>query len=162
MKFPELLIDLMPQSTSEDAERQTKHHERLFVENRRRDRAREQNPVLNERIAFFWHGILSTYRPEESGFRVAIGPKLIPTRWGIVRFKMEQVPCGMIAVPSADLWAFVQERGRHGPIEVDVLFIGRLMRPESIIYDLSHEGTGEGVIMPVLHIEHVEYLLTSG
>lgn len=135
-------------------------YDRLFAENRQRDRARGINSLLNERIAFFWYGILSTYRSEESGFSVAIGPKLIPTRWGIVRFKMELVPCGMIAVPSANVRTFLHKRAsRNDPIEVDVLFIGRLMPGESIIYDMSHENTGEGVIMPVVRVERVEYLL---
>jgi hypothetical protein len=68
------------------------HDERLFALNRERDRLREGHDGLGSRLTFLWSGELSTYDSESGGFHVAIGPKLIPTRWGVVRFKPENVP----------------------------------------------------------------------
>jgi hypothetical protein len=134
--------------------------ERLFVENRQRDHARQKNPVLSQRIAFLWYGQLSTYRPEYSGFVVAIGSELISTSWGKVRFKAEQLPLEMIAVPPPEWLPVLRERisaGEH--MEIGVLFIGHLVPEEAVIYDFSHESPGEGMIMPMVRVEQVEYLL---
>ena len=45
------------------------------------------------------------------------------------------------------------------PVEIEVVMTGRLIPDESIIYDFSHEEEGQGVIMPVVRIEQVDYVL---
>ena len=62
------------------------HDESLFALNRERDALREGHEGLTTRLTFIWSGELSAYDSESGGYRVAIGPKLIPTRWGVVRF----------------------------------------------------------------------------
>jgi hypothetical protein len=36
---------------------------------------------------------------------------------------------------------------------------GHLIPEESVIYDFSHEEEGQGLIMPVVRVEHVQYFL---
>lgn len=57
------------------------HDERLFALNRERDGLREGSDGLTSRLMFLWSGELATYDSERGGFHVAVGPKLIPTRW---------------------------------------------------------------------------------
>ena len=67
------------------------HDDRLFALNRERDAKRERNPALSKQIAFTWTGTLSRYDPARGGFPVALGPNFIKTKWGIVRFKPEEI-----------------------------------------------------------------------
>jgi len=136
------------------------HDERLFALNRERDRLREGHDGLTNRLMFLWAGELSTYDAERSGFHVAIGPKLIPTRWGLVRFKPENLPSNFVAVPPRTLNESLQKRVRNGErIEIDVALTGRLLPDESIIYDFAHDESGQGMVMPVVRVERVGYIL---
>ncbi len=135
------------------------HDERLFELNRERDRRREGNPVLRQRVTFVWPGELSGYEPESGGFRVAIGPKVHPTRWGWVRFKADGLPSNLVAIPPADRREPLRRKVANGEkVEIEVAMTGRLIPEESIIYDFAHEEEGRGLIMPVVRIEQVEYL----
>ena len=134
--------------------------ERLFVLNRARDEAREGHRLLRQRIAFLWSGILRKYVREFHGFSVAIGPEFTPTQWGMVRFKPIGLPDNMIAVPSPTLRSALQNQLDDGEeIEIKILFIGRLIPNESVMYAFSHDQPGQGLIMPVIQIEEVQYFL---
>jgi hypothetical protein len=136
------------------------HDERLFALNRERDRRREGHDGLTRRLTFLWSGELSSYDFERGGFYVAIGPKLIPTRWGLVRFKPESLPSNLVAVPPSMLKESLQKRACKGDrIEIDVAITGRLLPDESIIYDFAHDEPGQGMVMPVVRIEQMEYIL---
>lgn len=135
------------------------HDERLFALNRERDQARAGKAELGQRITFLWPGELSRYS-EEQGFRVAIGPKVIPTRWGDVRFKPDLLCSDLVIRPNPELADVLRARRARGErIEVVVVMTGRLVREESIIYDFAHEEPGRGMVMPVVQIERVDYLL---
>lgn len=134
--------------------------DRLFEENRARDRLRAGSPALARRIAFVWEGVMTGYDPETGGFRLAVGPKVIPTAWGDVRFKPYGLPGGLIAVPSAGLREQLRARRAGGEtVEVDLILTGRLIPEESIIYDFAHEQKGRGMVMPVVHVERIDYFL---
>jgi len=136
------------------------HDERLFAVNRERDRLREGNDALTRQVTFLWLGELSTYDAERGGFHVAVGPKLIPTRWGVVRFKPDNLPSNLVAVPLPMLSESLQNSVSKGErIEIDVAITGRLLPDESIIYDFAHEEPGQGMVMPVARVERVDYLL---
>lgn len=138
-----------------------RHDERLFALNRERDRVRAGRPALAERITFLWEGVLSTYVPEKASFLVAIGPEVIVTRWGLVRFKPESLPAELLAVPPPDfkepLLARVS-RGEH--VKVLVAMTGRLVSDEALIYDFAHEEPGRGMVMPMVQVERIDYLMT--
>ena len=135
------------------------HDERLFALNRERDALREGHEGLTTRLTFIWSGELS-YDVEIGGFRVAIGPKLIPTHWGVVRFKPDNLPSNLVAVPSPALAESLRARISNGErIEIDVAITGRLLPEESIIYDFAHDERGQGMVMPVVRVERVDYLL---
>ena len=134
------------------------HGQRLFAFNRARDEARESHSLLGQRIAFLWSGILRKYVPEYQGFTVAMGPELTTTNWGIVRFKPIGLPDEMIAVPSLSLRTTLQgQLDRGEQIEIKILFAGRLIQDESVMYAFSHDGSGDGMIMPVVRVEEVLY-----
>ncbi len=138
------------------------HGDRLFLVNRNRDRLREGNPALQQRVAFVWEGIVSGYDPTTGGFRLAIGPKVIPTKWGQVRFKPYGLPSGLVAVPSPSLRKRLRDRKARGEsIDVDLILTGRLTPEESIIYDFAHEEPGQGMVMPVVQVERVDYFLAD-
>ena len=65
------------------------------------DTARKGHPLLSQRVAFWWSGVLGEYRETHRGFSVVMGPKFTRTAWGLVRFKPLQLPHEMVAVPSA-------------------------------------------------------------
>ncbi len=135
--------------------------DRLFDVNRQRDRLRDGKPVLTQRVAFVWEGILSGYDRFTGGFRVAIGPKVIPTGWGYVRFKPSGLPSGLVAVPPPGLRERLRKKKASAKvIGVDLLLTGRLIPEESIIYDFAHEDPGQGMVMPVVQVEHIDYFLT--
>ena len=138
------------------------HDDRLFALNRERDAKRTGNSALTQLITFVWFGELSRYDAEAGGFRVALGPKLTPTRWGIVRFKYENFQGDLVAKASATLRDKLEQRFVRGEsVDVTVAMTGRLIPDESVLYDFSHDQEGLGVIMPVVKIERLDYLLTN-
>jgi hypothetical protein len=135
------------------------HDERLFALNRARDRTRlTEGPMTL--LTFLWSGELSEYNPRSGGFSVAVGPKVVETQWGLVRFKPDGLPSNLLAVPPPSLRKTLQERVERGDrIAIDVLMTGRLVAEESIIYDFAHEEPGRGMVMPVVRIERLDYLM---
>jgi hypothetical protein len=136
--------------------------ERLFTLNRERDAKRAGSPTLRQLIAFVWFGELSRYDAEAGGFRVVLGPKLTPTRWGIVRFKYEDLSGELVAKASATLQSELEQRFARGEsVDITVVMTGRLDPDEAVVYDFSHDQEGLGVIMPVVKVERLDYLLTN-
>jgi hypothetical protein len=137
------------------------HDDRLFQVNRARDDCRAGNLALTRRVAFRWSGELSRFDPEWKGFSVALGPVLTSTRWGQVRFKSEDLPGELKAIPPAEsLDRLLREIAAGKSVELAVIIIGRLIPDESIVYDFSHDQDGLGLIMPVVRVETVHYVLT--
>ena len=138
------------------------HDERLFTLNRERDAMRVGNPALAQRITFVWDGELSRYDVEAGGFRVVLGPKFTPTRWGVVRFKYEDFQGDLVAKVSVVLRDQLEQRLARGEsVDITVAMTGRLIPEESILYDFSHDQEGLGVIMPIVKVEQLDYLLTD-
>ncbi len=136
------------------------HDDRLFSLNRERDALREGRPALQWPVAFVWPGELSRYDPATGGFSVAVGPKFNPTRWGMVRFKPEDLPGNLLAIPDASTRAtLLRQLERKHPIDITVVMTGRLIPDESIVYDFSHDEEGLGLIMPVVRIERLNYVI---
>lgn len=135
-------------------------NERLFTLNRERDAKREGKEALQWTVVFLWSGELSHYNPTAGGFGLAIGPVFTPTRWGVVRFKLEEIPSNLVAIPGPDIRDVLLRQFTAGRnINVDIALMGRLIPEESLVYDFSHDEEGVGIIMPVVRIERVEYLL---
>lgn len=135
------------------------HDERLFNLNRDRDAARQGNPVLNWHVAFVWPGELSQFDPETKSYTVAVGPEFNATRWGMVRFKPEELPSNLRVRPDKNLAGRIARSvAKHEKVQVWVVMGGMLIPSESIIYDFSHEEEGVGLIMPVVRVEQVEVL----
>ena len=140
------------------------HDERLFTLNRERDAKRAGNPALTQLITFVWFGELSRYDAEAGGFRVVLGPKLTPTRWGVVRFKYQydDLQGELVAKVSAPLRGELEQRLARGEsVDITVAMTGRLIPEESVVYDFSHDQAGLGVIMPVVKVERLDYLLMN-
>ena len=136
------------------------HDERLFTLNRERDAKRAARSALTWRLAFAWAGELSSYKPELGGFPVALGPKFIKTRWGMVRFKPEEAPSNLVAIADAVQRDRLQQQLEAGKsVEIDVVMIGKLIPEESIMYDFSHDEEGLGLIMPFVRIERVVFVM---
>ena len=136
------------------------HDERLFMLNRERDAKRAGKEALQWMVAFLWSGELSRYEPEVGGFTIAMGPIFIPTGWGMVRFKADDLPSNLFAIPSAGELDRLRRQIEAGQkVEIEIAMIGRLIPEESLVYDFSHDEEGLGLIMPVVRIERVEYLL---
>ena len=134
--------------------------ERLYMLNRERDHLRDEQHKVLEVVTFFWDGELSDYDPDTNGYRIAIGPRVTPTRWGLVRFKPVELPSNLIAMPTASMRDLLQHRARtEGKTEIIVAMTGRLVSEESIIYDFAHEEPREGMVMPVIQIEQLDYFL---
>jgi hypothetical protein len=134
----------------------------LFTLNRERDAKRAGNPALTQLITFVWFGELSRYDAEAGGFRIALGPKLTPTRWGLVRFKYVDLQGELVAKASATLRDELEQRLAGGEsVDITVAMTGRLIPDESVVYDFSHDQEGLGVIMPVVKVERLDYLLTN-
>jgi hypothetical protein len=134
--------------------------ERLFTLNRERDAKRAGRKALQWTVAFLWSAELSRYDPTTGGFSLAIGPIFTPTRWGVVRFKPEEVPSNLVVIPdpsTRDVLRRQLDTGRK--IDIEIAMVGRLISDESLAYDFSHDEEGLGIIMPVVRIERVEYLL---
>ncbi|TKS59429.1 MAG: hypothetical protein EWM72_02239 [Nitrospira sp.] len=136
------------------------HDDRLFALNRERDAKREGKLALSWLITFVWLGELSSYNPDAGGFPVALGPKFTSTRWGIVRFKPEEVPGNLVVVVDAlqreQLQRKIEQR-RH--LDIEVVMTGRLIPEESLVYDFSHDEEGLGLIMPFVRVEQVDFIL---
>jgi hypothetical protein len=132
------------------------HDERLFTLNRQRDQLREGKAKATGRVTFFWDGELSNYDLHLRGFRVALGPRMIPTKWGMVRFKPVSLPSELVAVVAPQTQNTLRGQTK---IEILVAMTGRLLVQESIIYDFAHEEPGKGMVMPVVQIEQLDYLL---
>ncbi|MDP1768468.1 MAG: hypothetical protein Q8L74_06645 [Nitrospirota bacterium] len=138
------------------------HDERLFALNRERDANRAGKEALNWAVAFRWAGELSRFESEVGGFTIAMGPIFTATRWGMVRFKAEDLPGNLVAIPGAGERDRLRRQVEAGQkIEIEILMIGRLIPEESLIYDFSHDEEGLGLIMPVVRVERVEYLLAQ-
>lgn len=138
------------------------HDDRLFALNRERDAKREGKPALQWTVTFLWYGELSSFDPTTGGFGVTVGPRFHPTRWGVVRFKAENLPGNLTAVPNPSLRETLRRKIEKGQkVEVQVACTGRLIPEESLVYDFSHEEEGRGLIMPVVRLERVDYLLPS-
>lgn len=136
------------------------HGERLFDYNRSRDEVREGHPLLQQRIAFLWSGILRRFNAEHRGFWVAIGPEFTPTQWGVLRFKPMGLPNEMIAVPNPDSLEILKEKVKsEDSVEIDILFSGRLQADESIMYSFSHENPQQGMVLPFVQIDRIQYFL---
>lgn len=136
------------------------HDERLFALNRERDAKRAGQEALKWTVAFLWSGELSRYEPAVGGFSIVMGPIFTPTRWGLVRFKAEDLPGNLFAVPEASQLESLRRQVSAGQkIGIEIVMIGKLMPEESLVYDFSHEEEGRGLIMPVVRIERIEYLL---
>jgi len=139
-----------------------RHEERLFALNRERDLSRAGRPALSQQITFVWEGVLSNYVSDKGGFLVAIGPEVIATKWGQVRFKPESLPAELVAVPLLDLRESLHARVARGEnVKVLVAMTGRLVQNEALIYDFAHEDPSQGMIMPMVRVERIDYLLMS-
>lgn len=104
--------------------------------------------------------MLSGHVPDKGGFLVAIGPEMIVTKWGVVRFKPESLPAELVAVPPADLKGSLLARAARGEtIRVIVAMTGRLDPEEALIYDFAHEDPGQGMVMPMVRVERIDYLV---
>lgn len=135
---------------------------RLFDFNRQRDAVREGHPLLGQRVAFWWSGVLGEYQEARRGFSVVMGPEFTRTTWGLVRFKPLQLPHELVAVPSADgLRTLLDRHAKGEPVEIGILFTGTLIPWESIIYAFSHDGTDQGLIMPVVQVDGVRYFFRT-
>jgi hypothetical protein len=135
------------------------HDERLFTLNRERDAKREGKKALQWTVVFLWSAELSRYDPTTAGFNLAIGPAFTSTRWGVVRFKPEEVPSNLVVIPdpgTRDVFRRQLDAGQK--IGIDMAMVGRLIPNESLVYDFSHDEEGVGIIMPVVRIERIEYL----
>lgn len=136
------------------------HDDRVFSLNRERDAKREGRPALSWRLAFVWTGELSPYKFELGGFPVALGPKFIKTKWGMVRFKPEEAPSNLVtSVDAVQRDRLQQQLAAGQTVEVDVVMTGRLIPDESLVYDFSHDEEGLGLIMPFVRVERVDFVL---
>ncbi|TKB94391.1 MAG: hypothetical protein E8D41_04190 [Nitrospira sp.] len=134
--------------------------ERLFSLNRERDAKRAGKEALEWKVVFLWSGELSQYDPTAGGFGLAIGPIFTPTRWGVIRFKPEEVPSNLVVTPEPSIRDVLRRQLEAGrKVDIEVVMVGRLIPDESLAYDFSHDEEGVGIIMPVVRIERVEYLL---
>jgi hypothetical protein len=132
--------------------------EGLFVLNRERDRLRAGRPALSQRITFLWEGLLSSYVPDQCGFLVAVGPEMIATKWGLVRFKPESLPAELIAVPAPRVREFLQTKLARGEnVRLVVAMTGCVVPDEALIYDFAHEDRHQGMIMPMVRVERIDY-----
>jgi len=137
--------------------------EGLFILNRERDRLRKGRPGLSQRITFLWEGLLSSYVPDQSGFLVAVGPEMIATKWGVVRFKPESLPAELLAVPTAPevRKSLGAKLARGENVRLVVAMTGYVVPDEALIYDFGHEVHDQGMIMPMVRVEQIDYFFTN-
>ena len=137
-------------------------YDRLFDESEKRDARRVGNPTLDQPIAFLWDGFLTSAREDKPGFAVSIGPRHIQTSWGIVRFKIAMLPFEMTAMPSTEMFETIkQKRARKEEVPILIVFQGKLIPEESLMYDFSTAKEGEGMILPIVELTQVDYVLPS-
>ncbi len=138
----------------------TEQSERLFQFNRQRNAKRSIQDTFEQPIAFLWTGILRQYLDEFKGFSLALGPELINTSWGIVRFKPINLPPYLIAIPTLALRKNLLARQKQGEtIEVNMVCMGTLISDESLIYGFSHDDHHNGMILPVVSVQNLMYIL---
>ncbi|MGE0472850.1 MAG: hypothetical protein AB7P17_04385 [Nitrospirales bacterium] len=139
----------------------TEQSERLFQFNRSRDEIREhKHALLQQPIAFVWGGELRQFHEEHQGYTVALGPEIIHTAWGLIRFKPRDIPDNMMAkIPPERKAAILDKLDNLETKEIGVLFMGTLVESESIMYAFSHDGDHEGMILPVVNITALKYYL---
>ena len=160
-KFLEELDDAPPDWTEVHGNYEHPDDEGLFVLNRERDRLRAGRPALSQRITFIWEGLLSSYLPDQSSFLVAVGPEMTATKWGVVRFKPESLPAELLAMPAPKVRKFLQTKLDRGEnVRLVVAMTGRVVPNEALIYDFAHEDRGQGMIMPMVRVEQIDYFLT--
>ncbi len=136
-------------------------YDRLFEESEKRDARRVGNPLLQQPIAFLWDGFLTSVRESKPGFAVSIGPRQIQTSWGIVRFKIAKLPLEMTAMPSTAMLEIIkQKRAQKEEVAILIMFQGKLIPEESMMYDFSTAKEGEGMILPIVNITQVDYILS--
>lgn len=136
------------------------HDDRLFELNRTRDAKRQGKQVLRWLLTFVWPGELSLVDGERGIYAVSVGPRFNPTNWGMVRFKPEDLPANLRALPTRRLHRrLLHQASRGGKIEISVVMSGHLIPDESIVYDFSHDEEGLGLIMPVVRVERIDYVL---
>jgi hypothetical protein len=135
--------------------------ERLFQLNRSRDERRRDKAALGWRVTFVWTGQLSQFDPDRCGFPVAVGPDFIQTRWGMVRFKPADLPNKTAGVDPSLQERLISRIENGETIAIKVAMTGHLIPEESVIYDFSHEEEGQGLIMPVVQVEQVDYILVE-
>ncbi|HET7058671.1 MAG TPA: hypothetical protein VFI05_08055 [Nitrospiraceae bacterium] len=79
---------------------------------------------------------------------------------GLIRSKLESLPSNLVAVPPSTLKELLQKRvSKEERVEIDVALTGRLLPEESIIYDFAHDEPSQGMVMPVVLIEQMDYIL---
>ncbi|MFO0773399.1 MAG: hypothetical protein U0172_01875 [Nitrospiraceae bacterium] len=138
------------------------HDDRLFQLNRDRDAARAGKLPWKERLTFAWEGNLSGFEPKTGGFSVGLGPILTPTRWGLVRFKPEDLPGNLEAIPDPQLRNTLRRRVERGePVPITVVVTGHLIDGEAVVYDFSHDHEGLGLLMPLVTVERLDFVLVS-
>ena len=136
------------------------HDERLFTLNRERDATRAGKEALQWTVVFLWSAELSRYDPTTGGFGMAIGPIFTPTKWGLVRFKPEEVPSNLVVIPDPSTRDVLRKQLDAGQkVGIEIAIVGRLIPQESLVYDFSHDEEGLGLIMPIVRIERIGYLL---
>jgi hypothetical protein len=159
-KFLEALDGAPPDWAELHGSHGDRNDERLFALNRERDLLRAGRPALSQQITFIWEGVLSNYVSDKGGFGVAIGPEVIPTTWGHVRFKPESLPAELLAVPPPDFKESLRARVARGDtVKVLVAMTGGLVQNEALIYDFAHEDPSQGMIMPMVRVEQIDYLI---
>ncbi len=135
-------------------------YDRLFDESEKRDALRVGNANLTQPIAFLWDGFLTSVREDTIGFGVSIGPRQIQTSWGIVRFKLANEPREMTATLPPKLFSVVkQKRSQKEEVAIMILYRGTLAYAESLMYDFSTKKEGEGMILPIVELTHVDYFI---
>ena len=135
-------------------------YDRLFDESEKRDALRIDNPNLTQPIAFLWDGFLTSVRDGKAGFGVSIGPRQIQTSWGIVRFKLANEPVEMTAMLPPSLFeALKKKRAGKEEVAIIILYRGKLIPEESVMYDFSTTKEGEGMILPIVELTQVDYYL---
>ena len=157
-KFLEELDGAPPDWNEVHGDSEQPEEQGLFALNRERDLLRAGRPALLQRITFLWEGLLSSYVPDQCGFLVAVGPEMIDTNWGMVRFKAETLPAELIAVPVSRVRKFLQTKLAAGEnMRLVVAMTGHVVPNEALIYDFAHEDRGQGMIMPMVRVERIDY-----
>ena len=156
--FLQELDDAPPAWTDIHGNYEQPDDEGLFVLNRERDRLRAGRPALSQMITFLWEGLLSSYVPDQCGFLVAVGPEIIDTKWGVVRFKPQSLPAELLAVPAPLFREFLQAKlARDENVRLVVAMTGFVVPDEALIYDFAHEDRHQGMIMPVVRVQRIDY-----